>query len=301
MFRRNKLTEDLKDAEKPCCDNPRIVSEPRGTFCRECGADLGRTFVDQGAAIYTAEDIATKKTNESAWRKFGPRTTVGNMGSDVSNMEPKLKGRFYRLAKIQGSLIGSIERNLAEAKPQMKKIADDLNLPRYVRDTAEMIYTKVAEKHLTLGRSINGFVAAATYIAIRLNKFIKLFDDVVEASMVPERTIITAIQLISKEVLPEMGLKYSFNNDIALIIYALGNKLNLPLLVIKEAISQYFEQKKTKKRFIGQNPKGVAAAYLYIACKKFKQKKTQLEIAAEAKITEVTLRARVKEILGQEI
>ncbi len=301
MFRRNKLTEELKNADQPCCDNPRIVVDPRGRFCQECGADLGRTFVDQGAPIYNAEDIATKKTNESAWRKFGPRTTVGNMGSDVSNMEPKLKGRFYRLAKIQGSLIGSIERNLAEAKPQMKKLADDLNLPRHIRDTAEMIYTKVAEKHLTLGRSINGFVAAATYIAIRVSRFVKLFDDVVEASMVPERTIITAIQLITKEVLPEMGLKYSFNNDIPLIIYALGNKLNLQLPVIKEAISQFVEQRKSGKRFIGHNPKGVAAAYLYIACKRLKHKKTQIEIANEAKITEVTLRARVKDIVGQEL
>ena len=300
MFRKKTLKDEF-NADKPCCDNPRIVEDPRGRFCAECGADLGRTFVDQGIGIYNAEDVATKKTNESAWRKFGPRTTVGNMGSDLSNMEPKLKGRFYRLAKIQGSLIGSIERNLAEAKPQLKKLADDLNLPRHVRDTAEMIYIKVAEKHLTLGRSINGFVAAAVYIAIRVNRFIKLFDDVVSASMVPERTIINAIQLISKEVLPEMGLKYSFNNDIPLIILALGNKLNLPLLVIKEAINHFVAQRRAGKRFIGQNPKGVAAAYLYIACKRFKQKKTQIDIANEANITEVTLRARVKDILGQDL
>jgi len=298
MQLKRKINDVWNEPDENCCENPRIVTDPRGRFCIECGAEHGRTFVASGMNIYNAEDVATKKTNESTWRKFGPRTLVGNMGSDVSGMEPKLKGRFYRLAKIQGSLIGSVERNLAEARPQLKKLADELNLPRHVRDTAELIYNKVAEKHLTLGRAISGFVAASTYIAIRIGNFMKLLDDVIEAAMVSERTILTAIRLISREVLPELGMRYKFNSDIGLIIFAIGNKLDLPLPVISYAAEHYRNNRKLNRSFVGQNPKGIAAAYLYIACKKFKEKRTQIEIANMAKITEVTLRARVKEIIG---
>ena len=292
----NKIFDQLFCQDEPCCDNPDIVIESKGRVCKGCGADHGRTFVDQGFGLYNTEDINNKKTNESAWRDFGPRTFIGNKDVDTNGMDPRKRSRFYRLAKIQGSLIGSVERNLAEAKPQMKKLTDDLNLPKHIRETAWDIYARVAQKHLTLGRSISTFVVAAVYIAIRVNRFYKLMDQVVEASMVSERSLLAAINLISRSVLPEMGLKYSYNGDVPLIIIVVGNKLNLPLQVISMAVQEYVKKRKAGLKNIGHNPKGIAAAFIYIACRKLQDKRTQIEIAKEAKVTEVTLRARLKEI-----
>ena len=47
---------------------------------------------------------------------------------------------------------------------------------------------------------------------------------------------------------------------------------------------------------IGKDPKGIAAAVLYLAAKHRGERKTQTEIANIARITEVTLRTRAKQI-----
>ncbi|MHA2036684.1 MAG: transcription initiation factor IIB, partial [Promethearchaeota archaeon] len=46
----------------------------------------------------------------------------------------------------------------------------------------------------------------------------------------------------------------------------------------------------------GKDPKGLAAACIYIAAKKGSIRKTQSRVADIAKITEVTLRSRAKQI-----
>ncbi|GAG90112.1 unnamed protein product [marine sediment metagenome] len=47
---------------------------------------------------------------------------------------------------------------------------------------------------------------------------------------------------------------------------------------------------------VGKDPKGLAAAVLYIAAKNSPSRKTQTDIALTAKVTEVTLRSRAKQI-----
>ena len=46
----------------------------------------------------------------------------------------------------------------------------------------------------------------------------------------------------------------------------------------------------------GKNPNGLAAAAVYIACKRHKVPQTQREIASVADITELILRQRKKEL-----
>jgi len=47
---------------------------------------------------------------------------------------------------------------------------------------------------------------------------------------------------------------------------------------------------------MGKDPKGLAAAALYIAAKPTAERKTQTEISEIARVTEVTLRTRAKQI-----
>ena len=50
---------------------------------------------------------------------------------------------------------------------------------------------------------------------------------------------------------------------------------------------------------MGKDPKGLAAAALYMAAKPTDERLTQRTIAKAAHITEVTLRTRAKQILGR--
>ena len=47
---------------------------------------------------------------------------------------------------------------------------------------------------------------------------------------------------------------------------------------------------------MGKDPKGLAAAALHIAAKPTAERKTQTEISEIARVTEVTLRTRAKQI-----
>ena len=47
---------------------------------------------------------------------------------------------------------------------------------------------------------------------------------------------------------------------------------------------------------VGKDPKGLAASVIYMAAKINNERKTQEEVADIAKITEVTLRSRIKDI-----
>ncbi|MHA2127751.1 MAG: transcription initiation factor IIB [Promethearchaeota archaeon] len=201
---------------------------------------------------------------------------------------------FSRLSKIQRSLITSIERNLWEAKPKLKIYTSKLNIPAYISETAWRIYMELAKEKLTMGRSMDGFIAASLYAAIRIHKFPIILDDVSDASMVPRHTLFRSLSMIIQKILPVLGLEYRPISPEKLV-FVIGNKLSMPIDLQIKAMNLV---KKISKRGIynGKDPKGLTAAVLYSVAKETNFKKTQKEIATAAKVTEVTIRNRLKDI-----
>ncbi|MFX1567554.1 MAG: transcription initiation factor IIB family protein [Promethearchaeota archaeon] len=266
-------------------------------ICINCGTILGQVFVKNERRAYTGEEVKNRRQTEPSWREFGPRTILptGRIDSKGQTINAKSGILFSRLSKIQRSLINSLERNLWEAKPKFKQFASKLNIPKYITETAWKIYNEVVKQKLTMGRSIDGFIAASIYAAIRIHEFPKLLDDVADVSMVPHRTLFRSLSLIVKKVLPRLHLDYhpiSVNK----LIFLFGNRLGLPIELQMKAIKIIDRSKKNRQILIGKDPKGLAAAVLYMVALKTEFKKTQIEVAKAAKTTEVTLRSRVKEL-----
>ncbi len=204
---------------------------------------------------------------------------------------------FSRLSKIQRSLINSLERNFWEAQPKLKLYASKLNMPIYITETAWRIYCEVAKQKLTMGRSIEGFIAASLYAAIRIHEFPKLLDDVADVSMVPNRTLFRSLGMIIRQILPILHLEYH-PISVDKLVFLFGNKLELPEEIKIKALNLLQESSKKGLPIIGKDPKGLAAAALYLVANKTNFKKNQVEIAQVAKITEVTLRSRLKDLQG---
>jgi len=80
------------------------------------------------------------------------------------------------------------------------------------------------------------------------------------------------------------------------LVYRFGNDLNLSINVQKKAADMLRDSLKRGLKKMGKDPKGLAAAALYIAAKASTERLTQTEIADAARITEVTLRTRAKQI-----
>jgi len=292
----NKIDEDQLPQSR-CCDIPIIESRDGNKVCLNCGVIFERTFVGNERRAYTIEEIQNRRRTEPRWRDFGPRTMLPNTKTDSKgkSIGAKEQALFSRLSKIQNSLISSIERNFWEAKPKLKMLTSKLNIPEYISETAWKIYSIVAKKKLTMGRSINGFISGSLYAAIRVHDFPRLLDEICEASLTPRRTVHRSLAMIIREVLPDLNLRYQPITAESLV-FRFGNELDLPIKIQKNAINMLKDASKNGLKRTGKDPKGLAAACIYIAAKNGCIRKTQSKVADVAKITEVTLRSRAKQI-----
>ena len=292
--------EDDYFDEENCCSEPSISLIDGQIICTNCGSVLGNDLVEDQRRIYNVKEINERIHNSPRWREVGPRTIIPNtiVDSKGQSLGPQGKSLFTRLSKIQNSLISSIERNFWESKPKLNLFASKLNLPEYIKETAWKIYTSVVKKKLTLGRSIEGFLAASIYVAIRIHEFPRLLEDVCDVSMNDRHVVIKFLGILNREILAELSLNYkpiTFKQ----LVFKFGNDLHLSMEIQKEAFNILSISKKKGISYIGKDPKGFAASALYIAARKTSERKTQEEIVKIAKITEVTLRKRVKDIINK--
>ncbi len=296
-FLKNNKIDENTISQNICCDNPFIESRDGNKVCLNCGIIFERTYVGNERRAYTIEEIQSRRRTEPRWRDFGPRTMLPNTKTDSKgkSIGAKEQALFSRLSKIQNSLISSIERNFWEAKPKLKMLTSKLNIPEYIAETAWKIYSIVAKKKLTMGRSINGFISGSLYAAIRVHDFPRLLDEICEASLTPRRTVHRSLAMIIREVLPELNLRYQPITAESLV-FRFGNELDLPISIQKNAINMLKNASKNGLKRTGKDPKGLAAACIYIAAKNGNARKTQSKVADIAKITEVTLRSRAKQI-----
>ncbi len=287
-------------SQKECCSKPSIQERDGNKVCMNCGVIFDRVFEANERRAYTIEEIQNRKRTEPRWRDFGPRTMLPTVKTDSKgkSIGAKEQALFLRLSKIQNSLISSIERNFWEARPKLKMITSKLNVPDYIAETAWKIYTHCAKKKLTMGRSINGFIGAALYAAIRVHEFPRLLDEICDANLSPRRIIHKSLGIIMRDVLPELGLKY-VPITAECLVYRFGNELELPMEIQKVAVDMLKQASRRGLNRTGKDPKGLAASVVYIAAKEANCRKTQSLVASVAKITEVTLRSRAKQIKTQ--
>lgn len=297
MRERKRKTDYRIDNEKICCENPHIVIRNGTKVCLNCGIVLSIELIQKERRSFTAEELKKRKRTQPVWRDFGPRTVVPRSNKDYygRKINAKKKSKLSRLSNIQRSLISSIERNLWDAKPKMNLLASKLNIPKYVYEIAWRIYIEATKKKLTKGRTIEGFVAASLYIAIRVHEIPKLLEEISDICLVSRRTITRSLGILVREILPEFNLKYKPITPEQLI-FRFGNDLKIPIATQKKALKILVDSSEKGLSTNGKDPKGFAASSIYMAAKPTEHRKTQAEVSDVAKITEVTLRTRVKDI-----
>ncbi|TFG01225.1 MAG: hypothetical protein EU542_07320 [Promethearchaeota archaeon] len=297
-----RLDEEVKNIEEHCCDQPSLSIKDGSIVCLNCGMVIGENLVGQEKRAYTFKEINERQQNSPRWREFGPRTLISSNQIDSKGKSIDAKGRslFLRLSKIQNSLISSIERNFWEAKPKLNLLSSKINIPEYIKETAWKIYTLVAKKKLTMGRSIDGFIAASLYAAIRVHEFPRLLEDVSDASLIQRHVVIRSLAIITREILPELSLSYK-PISAEQLVFKFCNELKMPMEIQKGAIEMLTKAKKKGVPYIGKDPRGLAGCVIYIAARNTPNRKTQTEIAHLAKITEVTLRNRINDMKKKNI
>jgi transcription initiation factor TFIIB len=216
-----------------------------------------------------------------------------NRDSYGKDLAPKRRAQIYRLRKWQRRIRVSdaTERNLAYALSELDRMASSLGLPRNVREIAAMLYRRAVEQRLIRGRSIEGVAAAALYAACRQSRIPRTLDEVAEVSRVGKKEIGRSYRFIARElrlsIPPTSPIDYvpRFISELKL----LGEVQAQAIQILKMAANNGLTS--------GRGPTGVAAAAIYVASVLGNSRRTQREVASVARVTEVTVRNRYKELV----
>jgi transcription initiation factor TFIIB len=291
----NNIEEKIGDESVSCCDSPKISQEDGYYVCLNCGCIFSRVFDNSPRRAFTRDEMLQRKTNERVYSPIGPRTVIrGNKDAYGSLLSPKFKSKFHRLGKIHRSLTTSFERNLWIALPNLQRLQRQLKLPDYVAEDSIRIYTQTVKEKLTMGRSIDMLLAASIYCAVRVHGIPRTIEEIVEVSQVKKKKLLKSFRLICMEIMPKFHLKIKRLTP-STYVNKFGEELKLSMKCRKCAIDLINDAKKHGFFFSGKDPKGIAAASLYICSKAYNENRTQKEISTLASVTEVTLRARIKD------
>ena len=286
----------------PECGSNRIMKDRESAeiVCMECGYVVVTELTNQGPEwrAFDAEQRA-KRERAGAPSTFtihdkGLSTTIDWRDQDVfgKRLPHGQKAQMYRLRKWQRRIRVSdaTERNLAFALSEISKIANNLNLPKNVLETASIIYRKAVKESLIRGRSIQGVTTAAIYVACRQCGIARTLGDISQSSPVSKKEVARSYRFLIKK------LDYFIKPvEPGQFISKLCNQLTMQGNVEEIAHKILFAATELKLTS-GRGPTGIAAAVSYIASILAGERKTQREIAEIAQVTEVTIRNRYKEL-----
>jgi len=303
---KTKQTKERMGATNYCCPacscDDVFIDHTRGEVtCSNCGVVLSDRSIDQGPEwrAFTADEQNARQRvgGPTDWSKFdqGLTTIIGRQNVDASGrkLTSTRRAQIHRLRKwqIRTKVHSSDKRNLAVAMTELHRISSQLSIPYSIRETSAVIYRKALRKRLTRGRTILGMIAASLYLACRVHQVPRPLEEVCDQIHITRKELSLCVRLIIRY----LNLKIPFSSPID-FIHRFGTELNLPGEAKKKAID-ILTLAKEQRLTIGKDPKGMAAAAIYVASILTGARRTQLEIARTARVTEVTVRNRYKEMV----
>ena len=266
--------------------------------CSNCGLIISEYIIDSGPEwrAFTSDEQLKKSRIGSPMtltiHDKGLSTVIDWRGFDAYGRKLKPKRRIevmrWRKWQLRSSVYSSIARNLVQAMSILDRICSQLGLPKSLREEAALIYRKAVEKGLVRGRSIESMMAASIYGACRIKKIPRTLDEIAVFTKYARKDVARCYRLLLKEVDLNVSLV-----DSNAFIPRIASELKLSGSVQHKAF-EIIQEAKSKFITAGKDPKGLAAASLYIASILEGEKITQKEIAKVAMVTEVTVRNRYK-------
>ncbi|NVM54088.1 MAG: transcription initiation factor IIB [Candidatus Helarchaeota archaeon] len=288
------IEEEIGDQEGlqcPECESKNLIRdyERAELVCSACGLVIMESIIDTSRndrRAYTSEE---RKAREHRGAPLSPMLSNYGLTTKIDNQFNKWNGRLKRIKQWNERLTWA-QRNLLIATNEIRRLGALLALPKQVEENAAILYRKVFKLQLLRGRSINSFVPACVYLSCRLNKVPRTLSEICAFSKSRSKTIRHSTHIIIRELnLKIMALAPSE------LVAGLINKLKLSNDIERKTL-EIIQYAKKANLILGKDPKGIAAAAIYLACMENGERRSQSIISKEAGITEVTLRNRYKEL-----
>jgi transcription initiation factor TFIIB len=293
------MQETLKTRCNRCKRSDFVVDKERGELiCKNCGLVLKEKIMDKSQEwrAFTLEERLKRKRVGSpiSYSKYdkGLSTSI-KVSKDTfgRSLSPTKRRNFYRLRKLNlRSRLDSKNRNLLKAMSELDRVTDKIHLPKSIKEKAAVIYRRALEEGLVKGRSILAIVTASLYAACRLTETPRSLEDLADKTLMKKREIARSYRLLLRKQKLKMPIDTSSK-----YVSKIASETDLETKIEFKAI-EILEQARKIKATTGKNPRGIAAAALYMASQLEGGKVTQKELAKASDVTEVTVRNRYKEL-----
>lgn len=284
----------------PECGSDHLVQDEAAGHitCSNCGIVI-ETIIDRGAEWRTYEPSEERSRSRSGaplssmQPDLGLRTQMRGIQRDAkgTSLNPESQSQFRRLSKLDSRTQSSETRNLATALRELRRLKSHIGIPDDAAELASIYYRRALKHDLIRGRSIDGMIAAALYIACRQKEIPQTLRDLAAASNVDLKELGRCVRIL----IAELKLKPAPRN-FAPLVYRLGDQLKISMSAKRQAC-EIIDRARDKGVTVGKNPMSIAAAAIYIATIRTGERRTQEQIAKAAKTTPVTIRSRFKEIV----
>ena len=310
-----------------CNNDFKIISDPESgeIICKICGIVLSDEekklpihprVQEEMTVISHANTITTTSTNTNIHLKYNEnnsnnsnnllfniesstiigKSNVDAVGKKISNdMQSKIDK--LRIWEKRTRYINPKDRNLKDAFTKLKNVKYKLGLSNTILEKSFYLYRKASSLGLVKGRTTEGILYAAIYLACKELETPKTLKEISNITDVK----IKSISKYSRLLTFELDLKPIPVIDPIKCIVKIANNLNLDEKTKHKAIKIMREVMK-EEIHVGKNPLSIAASTVYAACKNTQNtnnnnNKTQLEIANSADISAVVVRDRYNDIL----
>jgi transcription initiation factor TFIIB len=283
----HEIVQDLEKGERICSTCGLVVSDHR--------IDTGPEWRAFTSDEKDARSRAGAPTNYAIHDK-GLSTMIDWRDHDSSGKRftAKKRSEIYRLRKwqIRSRVHSSVDRNLAQAMSELDRLSSQLGLTKGIKELAALLYRKLIVKRLARSRSIDAMVGAAIYAACRLRRAPRSLEEISRHSRVSKKKIGQHYRLLVEKLKLRMPI-----SDPANYVPRFITQLKLPGKVQRKVLEILENAKKQRSLVTGRDPRGLAAAAIYIASILMDHRVTQRDIALAAGVTEVTVRNRYKELV----
>jgi transcription initiation factor TFIIB len=262
-------------------------------LCKTCGV----VVQDK---IYDTELDTNPYKYTSGMNTVMPHSLILNdrgMSTSIADYDAKSSKRFsnrkeHNKIEFLNKIVScsNKKRNLKIVIDLLNRIKDKLSLTSVCIEDALLHYKKALEKRLIKGRSIKEIIVACVYLVC---KKINIPRTLAEISQIVEADEIFAARCY-RLLMRELKITHVQFKP-AIFIRKIADEANINERTARESIDLLLAIQ-NENVFIGKNSLSIAAAILYITCRKHKQKISQAKLASAANINIMTLRKRLSEV-----
>ncbi|TFG30216.1 transcription initiation factor IIB [Candidatus Thorarchaeota archaeon] len=290
----------------PECGAVQVVrdNEKGEVICASCGLVLSDHRIDTGPewrAFTSDERDSRSRTGAPAalgMHDKGLSTVIDWRDRDGKGgaFSAKQRAQIYRLRKwqIRTRVHSSLDRNLAQAMTEIDRLSSQLGLSPALKEHAARMYRKLIAGRLWRSRSIDATAAAAVYAACRHRGSPRSIEEIAEHSRENKKKISAHYRMLVTKLKVRMPI-----SSPEMYVPRFISELNLSSEVQRLAIEILDRAREIRGLITGRDPRGLAAAAIYVASIMTDTRVTQRDISEVSGVTEVTIRNRYKELVSK--